>query len=398
MTDNVKNGFPFFKSNPDVVWLDNAAATQKPECMAEALNKFYNECNSNVYRGEYPFADVATRLYEDARGVVARWFGTSPERIAFTYNATDSLNISADIIGKTVKNGDNVIISALEHNSALLPWMRIREENRAEIRYIPVLPNGTIDIDAIPKLIDSRTRAAIITAGSNVNGYMPPHDKIREIFDGKNIPLIIDAAQSSAHVMHDASEMKFEYMCASAHKLYGPTGLGILIAGSEKAADALGRLGGGTVNYVTKDGFEKKPGVSGLEAGTPNAAGAYAFATVLDYLSKLDVVSLWQKEARLAETLKEELSSIGMKLVPCGGTALPVAAFDPTFMHPSDLARLLGSMGVCVRSGRHCAHIAHDELGFGATVRVSLGIYNSEDDIEKLTDAIKYLKGRFGNV
>ena len=398
MARNVKADFPFFEAHPDTVWLDSAATTQKPKCMAEALTEFYNEYNSNVSRGEYPLADGATRLYEGARETVAEWFSAPAERVVFTCNATDSLNIAAGALGERVSCGDNVIVTPLEHHSALLPWMRICEKNGAELRFIPLLPDGSLDFSALSGLTDGRTRAAVITAGSNVSGYRTPLDTVGAFFGEKKIPLIIDAAQAAAHGRIDASKLKFEYMCLSAHKLYGPTGLGVLIAGSDGALDVTGRLGGGTVVEVTRNGYVKKTGAAGLEAGTPDAAGAYAFAKTLLYLGSVGIERLWENELRLAELLRRELKSLGFETVPCGSSPLPVVSFDPKYIHPLDLARLLGSMGICVRSGRHCAHTAHEALGFSGTVRASLAIYNDESDVLKFIDALKYLKGRYCHV
>lgn len=398
MPYDIKADFPFFKNNKDVVWLDSAATAQKPECMAAALTDFYNNHNSNVSRGEYPAADAATRLYEEARATAARWFGVSPEAVAFTSGATDSLSAAADAVGERVSRGDNMIVSALEHNSALLPIMRICEKQGAELRYIPLLPDGGLDLDALPSLADERTRAAVVTAGSNVSGYRTPLEEVCGFFSDRKIPLVVDAAQAAAHGRIDASGLCFEYMCVSAHKLYGPTGTGLLIAGSDAALNRAWRPGGGTVLSVGKDGCVKKSGAAGVEAGTPNAAGAFAFAKVLDYLSGIGIEDFWRKEARLAETLRERLAALGMRVVPGGKDPFPVVSFDPGFIHPLDAARLLGSMGICVRNGRHCAHIAHDALGFDSTLRASFGVYNDESDVERLCGALAFLKGRYGNV
>ena len=398
MSDNIRKDFPIFQNRPDLVWLDNSSTTQKPECLTKALTDFYANNCSNVYRGEYPMQNTVTRLYEESRAKAAKWFNVSTERLAFTLNATDSLNMAADILSKDLREGANVVATVLEHNSALLPFMKNCRECGAEIRYIGVLEDGTLDFDSIENAVDSNTKAAVVTAASNVSGYATPLDRICGFFRQKSIPLVIDATQLAPHGTIDAAGLDFEYMCISAHKMYGPMGVGLLISGNDEALNKTARLGGGTVEIASRTGYVKKNDHEGMEAGTPDAAGIIAFGEVLDYLSSLDLDILWKKESELASAIREQLAKLDVRMVPGGDSPLPVISFDPVFMHPTDLARLLGSMGVCVRSGKHCAHLIHDELGFDTTLRVSLGLYNTEEDAEKLIESLVYLKGRYGRV
>ena len=276
--------------------------------------------------------------------------------------------------------------------------MKICKESGAELRFVPLGKDGAPDFDALEKLTDKNTCAAVMTAGSNVSGYRAPLEKICDFFADKNVPLVIDAAQAAAHEKINAFSLKFEYMCLSAHKLYGPMGLGVLIPGNDAARDRAFRLGGGTVDEVTADGFTLKTAPESLEAGTPNVAGAVAFGAAIDYLSSLDAGALWKKECALADALRSALAKMNIRVAPCGKDPLPVVSFAADFMHPLDMARLLGSFGFCVRSGRHCAHTAHDALGFDSTVRVSLGIYNTRKEINDLIEKIKFLKGKYGKL
>jgi len=392
---NVRTDFPFFESNPSLVWLDSAATTQKPKCVIDALTEFYNKYNSNVFRGEYPASDEATRIYLEAKEKVARFFGASAENVVFTYNATDSLNIAAHALKDRVSAKRNVVVSVLEHNSAILPWMKICADAGAEMRYIPVKTDGSLDYDA-DGVIDENTCAAVVTAGSNFSGYRAPLGFVCDLFAKKNIPLIIDASQAAPHEKIDVSRLKFDFMCLSAHKMYGPMGLGVLILGKNTEVNNIYRLGGGMVNEVNKGGFAQKDGAAALEAGTPNVAGAYAFGAAIDFLSSLDLDALWDNERRLANILREELASLGANFAEGGNDPLPVVSFAFPFMHPLDMAKVLGTLGFCVRDGKHCAHIAADALGFDSTVRASLGIYNTEDDISAFIEKIKYLKGKYG--
>lgn len=392
---NIRSDFPFFKENPSVVWLDSAATAQKPRCVIDALTDFYNKYNSNVARGEYPVSDFATRIYERSRETVAKWFGASADDVVFTYNATDSLNMAANALKDRVSRGKNVAVSVLEHNSALLPWMKICADAGAELRYIPIKKDGSLDFDA-GGMIDENTCAAIVTAGSNVSGYRTPLEFVCDLFAKKNIPLVIDAAQAAPHEKIDVSKLKFDFMCLSAHKMYGPMGLGVLITGKNTKVNNIYRLGGGTVVEVNKSKYTQKSGAAALEAGTPNVAGAYAFSAALDYLSSLDIEALWASERRLANVLREELASLGAKVAEGGNDPLPVVSFVFPFMHPLDMAKVLGTRGFCVRDGKHCAHVAHEALGLDTTLRVSLGIYNTEDDIAAFLEKIKYLKGKYG--
>ncbi|MBR6050967.1 MAG: aminotransferase class V-fold PLP-dependent enzyme [Clostridia bacterium] len=392
--NSIKSDFPFFSSNPSTVWLDSAATTQKPECVIYALTEFYNNYNSNVFRGEYPAADKATRLYVESKEKVARFFGSSAENVVFTFNATDSLNMAAYALKDRVSRGKNVAVSVLEHNSALLPWMKICADAGAEIRYIPIDKNGALDFEA-DGVIDDNTCAAVVTAGSNVSGYRAPLGYVCDLFAKKNIPLIIDASQAAPHERIDVSNLTFDFMCISAHKMYGPMGLGLLILGKKTEVNSIYRLGGGDVEEVNRRKYVLKSGSAAFESGTPNVAGAYAFGAALDYLSSLDLGPLWKEERRLANVLRQELTSLGASVAAGGNDPLPVVSFAFPFMHPLDMAKVLGTLGFCVRDGKHCAHIAHEALGFDATVRVSLGIYNTEDEISDLLEKIKYLKGRY---
>lgn len=392
--NDVRADFPFFKNNPSTVWLDNAATTQKPECVSRALTEFYNNYNSNVFRGEYPVADIATRIYEQAKEKVARFFGASAENVVFTFGATDSLNMASHALKDRVSRGKNVAVSVLEHNSALLPWMKICAEAGAEIRYIPIDENGALDFDS-KGVIDGNTCAAVVTAGSNVSGYRAPLGYVCDLFAKKNIPLVIDASQAAPHEKIDVSKLKFDFLCLSAHKMYGPMGLGVTILGNDARVNSIYRIGGGAVNEVNRSKYVLKSGFAAFESGTPNVAGAYAFGAALDCLSSLDLDSLWAEERRLANNLRHELTTLGAKVAKGGNDPLPVVSFAFPFMHPLDMAKVLGTLGFCVRDGKHCAHIAHEALGFDTTVRVSLGIYNTEDEISDLLEKIKYLKGRY---
>lgn len=399
MTANdIRTDFPFFSYNENCVYLDSAATSQKPRRVIDALTEFYNKYNSNVSRGEYPTADAATRMYEAAREKTALFFGASANNVAFVQNATDALNIAAETLGARLCAGKNVVVSPLEHNSSLLPLMRMCRNAGAELRFLPLLKNGAPDIGAIADTVDENTVLASFTAGSNVSGYRAPLEEVCDAFEKAGVPLIIDATQAAPHEKIDVSKLKFDFMCLSAHKMYGPMGVGVLISGAKRHYDVISRIGGGTVDDVSENGYRSRSGFSTVEAGTPDVAGVVAFGAALDYLSSLDLSALWENERRLAKILREELRGLGARVVPGGEDPLPVVSFDPGFIHPLDASKLLGARGFCVRSGRHCAHLATEKLGFGQTLRVSLGIYNDENDIRAFVSALRELKARYGDV
>lgn len=394
---DLRQDFPFFENNPGVVWLDNASNTQMPARAIDRMTRFLSQENANIGRGEYPAAIKATLEYEKARETVARFFGCEAGDVAFTFNATDALNAAAEIVGgEVLRDGANVIASRLEHNSCILPWMRLAEKAGAEMRFIP-MKNGVPDIEKIGDIVDKNTVAAVITAGSNVTGWRAPLDFICRAFAERDIPLIIDASQAAPHEFIDASRLAFDYMCLSAHKMYAPTGAGVLIAGKKERRDGIYRVGGGTVAEVNEKGFTRITGVRGIEAGTPNAAAVIAFAETLNYLSDLGINNAWESERKTADIIREELKSTDGINVLCGGEEpLPVVAFETEFLSASDVARLLGAEGIAVRAGKHCAHIAHKTLGVEATVRVSAGIYNTSDDAYELIEKIRFLRGKYG--
>lgn len=393
----IKGDFPFFENNPDVVWLDNASTTQLPARVIDRMTRFLSCENANVGRGEYPTALKATLEFERARDRVARFFGCGKEDIAFTFNATDALNAAAEIVGGDVlKAGENVITTFLEHNSSVLPWMRLCEKTGAEMRFIP-MKNGVPDVDKAKDIIDKNTRAAVITAGSNVTGWRAPLKQICDIFAKRDVPLIIDASQAAPHETIDVSTLSFDYMCFSAHKMYAPTGVGVLIAGKKERREGVYRLGGGTVKFVEEGSFERISGARGLEAGTQNAAAVTAFAEALDYLSDSDINDAWENECKTADIIREGLKNTnGINVLYGGENPLPVVAFTTEFISASDAARLLGAEGIAVRAGKHCAHIAHKTLGVESTLRASAGIYNTPDDAYALIEKIRFLRGKYG--
>jgi len=387
----VRQDFPFFASPQAPIYLDTAATAQKPRCVIERISAFYTGENANIHRGGYPLAENATRSYEQARADIAFWLGISASQVAFTLNATDALNQAACMIAhKRIQPGCNVITTALEHHSALLPMMELCHRTQAELRILPVEADGTLQLDRLEQIADSHTAAAVITAASNSTGYRTPLEQILPFLRDKDIPVIVDATQRIVHEQLNMRALDCDFLCFSGHKLYGPMGIGVLAMREDWVQNSLGRLGGGMVEEVTAQGYVRIQDIHGLEAGTPPVAQALGLSCAIRYLqAHADAL---MHEGALAQRLRTGLCAIeGIRLVPAGDNPLPIVAFTSDVLHATDLVHLLSIRGFALRSGMHCAHIAHGQLGLGATLRASLGIYTDETDVDSLIDILREL-------
>jgi len=394
----IRADFPFF-SQPDApVYLDSAATAQKPRCVIDRITAYYTVENANIHRGSYPLANRATRAYEQARADIASFIGASAGQVTFTMNATDALNQAASIVAAArIRSGDNVIATAMEHHSALLPFMRACQERGAELRLIPIGEGGVPRLEQMEGMIDAHTAAAVITAGSNSTGWRTPLETVLPILKDRRIPVVLDATQRIVHERMDFAALGCDFLCFSGHKLYGPMGIGVLAMKEEWAQTGLGRVGGGMVRAVAEDGFERARGIQALEAGTPPVAQALGLQSAVHYLIENDPDALFAREAALVRRLIDGLDAIpGIRVLPAGEDRLPIAAFVSEYLHPSDMAQLLGMRGIALRCGQHCAHIAHRQLGVEATLRASIGIYTSAEDIDALLDAVRQLQRRGG--
>ncbi len=383
----LKEDFPLLR---EWVYLDNAATTQKPSSVINAIKEYYERWNANVHRGVYPLAERSTELYEEAHKAVADFLGVKQWReVVFVRNATEGLNLAAHILRTFVKKGSNIVVSLSEHHSNLLPWWRLAKDMKAELRVVDVREDGTIPEDKVVKHINDNTAVVSIQGASNVTGYITDISPIREKCEETGSILVVDGAQSVPHIR---TKIMFDAIAFSAHKMLGPMGMGALWMREEllEAGEPF-LLGGDMIREVHyRDGIEVEWNELPwkYEAGTPNVAGAVGFMEAVKYLEK-HIDWLFEHERSLALKLKEELEDMGFHVIGNerrGG----VVAFWREDIDPHLLALKLGRRKICVRSGFHCAQPLHERLGvYRGSVRASFYLYNDESDIEKLLDAIK---------
>ncbi len=376
-----------------LVYLDNAATTQKPRQVTDALTYAYTHFNANIHRGVHHLAQVATIHHEESRQEVARFINaSSPEEIVFTKGTTDSINMLAFSFGETcVKEGDEIVVSALEHHSNIVPWQMLCERKKAVLRVIPLTDRLTLDIDAFRNLLNSRTKIVSIAHVSNVLGIINPVSDMIRIAHEQNIPVCLDAAQSAPHMKIDVRQLDCEFLALSAHKMYGPTGIGVLY-GKREWLDRLppAEGGGEMIKHVSfeKTTFNTLP--YKFEAGTPDFIGSYAFAEAIRYINSKGINNIAAHEAQLTRYAQQQLQDIpNVTVYAATEDKAGVISFNVDGVHPYDTGMLLDRQGVAVRTGHHCAEPLIDLLGIPGTVRISFAIYNTKEDIDIFISSLK---------
>ena len=381
----------------ELVYLDNAATTQKPQAVLDAIVEGYSKWNANVHRGVHHLSQVATLKHEDARKKVAQWLNAEAEEVIFTKGTTDGINMLARSFGDAMVNeGDEIIVSQLEHHSNIVPWQMLCERKKAVLKVIPLREDLSIDIEAFKEMLNDRTRLVSVAQVSNVLGIINPIDEIISYAHAKHIPVCVDGAQSVPHLVVDVKNMDCDFLVFSAHKMYGPTGLGVLY-GKKEWLDQLppAEGGGEMIEHVRWDKTTYNVLPYKFEAGTPNYIGSYAFSKAIEYVQELGIEDIAKHEEELVEYIEERLSSlsnvkiyaIGQK--KAGAVSFNVYRADGGLIHPFDVGVLLDRQGVAVRTGHHCAEPLIEHLGVPGTLRASVGLYNTKEDIDKLVAALE---------
>ena len=391
-----KSDFPIFKTNPKLIYLDNAATTQKPQVVIDAISKYYSNSNANIHRGIYTLSEDSSDQYEQTRKKVAEFINSKSEEIIFTSGTTDSINSLASSLSESFKPGDTIIISQFEHHSNILPWQILVEKYKLNLKYINVTSELEIDMNHFKQLLDTteKLKLVAITGLSNVTGSLIPIEKIVTLTHSAGGQIVIDAAQLIPHIQIDIKKLDIDYLAFSAHKMYGPTGVGVLY-GKKNLLEQIKpfRVGGGMVSKVGKNSFEPKKVPTKFEAGTPNIAGIIAFGTTIDYIKSIGAKKIQQYEKKLTKHARKKLSSLpNLELYYPDNIQnhSSVISFNVKNIHSHDTAQILADENIAVRAGHHCAQIlTRDILNQNSTVRMSLGIYNDFDDIEKLISGIR---------
>jgi len=399
---NIKKEFPIFNKkvhNNDLVYLDSANSSQKPKSVIDRVNEFYSKEFSNIGRSVHYLAVAATNLYENTRSSMQKYINAKDKNeIVFTKGATEAINLVANTFGqKFLKEGDEILITELEHHSNYVPWHFLRKSKGIKIEFAEVNDDGEVTIESINKKITSKTKLIAITHLSNVTGAILPIKEITELAHSKNILVLVDGCQGAPHLKLDMQDLDCDFYAISCHKMYGPTGLGILYA-KKKWLEELPPYqgGGGMIKEVKKDGISYGDLPNKYEAGTMATAQVIAFDQSIKFLEKIGINNIINHEHELMEYGKEILKkNNSVKLVGNPKKRGAVLSFTIEGIHPHDIATILDEDGVAIRAGHHCCQILHEKLGITATARASLGIYNTKEDFDKLNSSINKCKKIF---
>lgn len=388
--------FPILKQQVhgrELVYLDNAATSQKPQPVLDAIVEAYTTWNSNIHRGVHHLSQVATTHHEEARKVVADFIhAQSSDEIIFTKGTTDSLNALAFSFGEAyIHEGDEIIVSGLEHHSNIVPWQMFCERKKAVLKHIPLRDDLSLDIEAFKGLLNDKTKLVSVAHVSNVLGTIQPVEQIIHLAHEKSIPVCIDGAQSVPHIPVDVQALDCDFMAFSGHKLYGPTGIGVLYGKREWLEKIPPHEGGGEmINHVRWSGTTYNELPYKFEAGTPNFVGSYALQKALEYMLSIGWEAIEAHERELTAYCEQQLSAIeGVCIYAAGQPKAGVISFNLKDIHPFDVGTLLDQQGVAVRTGHHCAEPLIDAIGVPGTVRISFGLYNDKSDADAFIAALR---------
>lgn len=386
----LKSSFPIFEEHPDLIYLDNAATTQKPFFVLAAEAAFYRESCANVHRAIHAIGEEATRRYEDSRALIARFIGVTPRELIFTRGTTESINLLAHALGDSLISGDEIMLSEMEHHANLVPWFMLRERKGVVLRFIPVSDDGQLDLVAFERLLGSRTRLVSLTMASNVLGTINPVDRIIDRAHQAGSLVMLDAAQAVPRSHLDAHKLGADFIAFSGHKMYGPTGIGCLY-GRERLLDAMPPFmgGGDMISEVTLEGFTVNELPYKFEAGTPPIAQAVGLAAAAEWLDSIDADALGMYEAALARRFIAGIAGIsGVRILGSAPERAGIVAFTIDGVHAHDVAAFLDKGGIAVRAGHHCAHPLARRFGVVSSVRASFGAYNLPEDVDTAIEMI----------
>lgn len=394
----LRNDFPIFRkkiNGKELVYLDNASTTQKPNSVINSITDFYTNYNSNIHRAVYQLAEEATALYEQSREKIANFINVSPEEIIFTRNTTESINLIAHSWARAnLKKDDGIAISELEHHSNIVPWQILAQEIGTRLEYVGIDDNGFLDLEHLIDLISSKkVKLVSLSQMSNVLGTIVPIERIIKIAHENDIPVLVDGAQSVPHMPVDVKKMDCDFLVFSAHKMLGPTGVGVLYAKKEFLEKMRPFMGGGDmIKEVFKFHTNYNEVPYKFEAGTPNIADVVGFGAAIDYLKKIGMENVRKHEIDMTKYALESILS--MEYVTVYGPRDPnyrggVISFNIADIHPHDLATIMNDHGIAIRSGHHCAQVLMQRLDVPATSRASFYIYNTKEEIDKFVNAIK---------
>ena len=400
--NEIRDNFPIFKTKINgkkLVYLDSANSSQKPKTVIDRMTFFYENEYSNIGRSVHSLAVTATNKFEETRDMVQKFINAKHrEEIIFTKGATESINLVANSFGeKFIDEGDEIILTELEHHSNYVPWHYLRKKRKANIKFVKLDENLQINVDEVKKLISNKTKIIALTHLSNVTGGITPLKEIIDLAKTKNIPVLVDGTQGAPHLKLDMLDLDCDFYAISCHKLYGPNGLGVLY-GKKKWLDQFDPYqgGGGMIDEVKKNNITYAETPTKFEAGTMQTAEVVAFGESIKLLEKIGLKKIKDHEDKLLNYGLEMLNKDNsINLVGTPKNKASVISFTLKGIHPHDIATILDDDGVAIRAGHHCCQILHDKIGVPATARASIGIYNDNEDIDILINAIGKCKKLF---
>ena len=401
--ERVRADFPILRRQVrgrDLIYLDNAATTQKPQAVLDALISYYTTCNANVHRGVHLLSEIATEAHEVARGKVRAYFNAASTReIIFTRNSTEGINLVAHAFGRwRVGAGDEIVITGMEHHSNIVPWQLLCEERGAHLKVAPIDDSGALILDQLEALLTPRTKLLSVTHMSNALGTVNPIATIEKLAHARGVPVLVDGSQAAYHMRVDVRALDCDFYVATGHKLYGPTGIGVLYGRESLLQEMPPFLGGGDmIRSVT---FEKSTWNElpyKFEAGTPDIAGAIGLGAAVDYITALGLEQIGAHERDLLEYGTAALLEIpGLRLIGTAPHKASILSFVLEGIHPHDIGTIVDQEGVAIRTGHHCAQPVMDRFCVPATARASLAMYNTRRDIDVLASAIRRVQTVFG--
>lgn len=396
-----RNDFPLLMQNK-IIYIDNAATSQRPQCVIDAEGDFYKNYNANPLRGLYSLSVDATEVYENAREAVRKFIGAEKSNeIIFTRNTTESLNLVAYSYGlSNVKKGDEIVVSIMEHHSDLLPWQMVAETCGAELKFIECAKDGSIDLEKVKELITSRTKIVAMTQVSNVLGREYPVKEIAKLAHEKGAVMVVDGAQSTPHMRVDVTDLDADFFAFSGHKLLAPMGIGVLY-GKEELLEKMPPFlsGGEMIDSVTRTSAVYAELPHKFEAGTVNAAGAAGLKAAIDYIEKVGFDYIGEREIALTSRAIEKMKKIPHVNIIGSENAdehTGIVTFTIDNVHPHDISEILAADGIAVRAGHHCAQPLLTHLGLNSTARASFAFYNTEDEVDKFTGSVATIRERMG--
>lgn len=396
-----RNDFPLLMQNK-IIYIDNAATSQRPQCVIDAEGDFYKNYNANPLRGLYSLSVEATEVYENAREAVRKFIGAEKSNeIIFTRNTTESLNLVAYSYGiSNVKKGDEIVVSIMEHHSDLLPWQMVAKTCGAELKFIECARDGSIDLEKVKELITSRTKIVAMTQVSNVLGREYPVKEIAKLAHEKGAVMVVDGAQSTPHMRVDVTDLDADFFAFSGHKLLAPMGIGVLY-GKEELLEKMPPFlsGGEMIDSVTRTSAVYAELPHKFEAGTVNAAGAAGLKAAIDYIEKVGFDYIGEREIALTSRAIEKMKKIPHVNIIGSENAdehTGIVTFTIDNVHPHDISEILAADGIAVRAGHHCAQPLLTHLGLNSTTRASFAFYNTEDEVDKFTDSVATIRERMG--